>query len=592
MKNIKKLLAVLLAATLLLSLSVAALADDEPGLEKVTSTVAVVLGKADDSNASASHTWQAFKLMDLYKVNGTPANEPALYQYKLVLTSALAADPTPFMNALDAGFFKLDPDTGEITLRDDRPIDTMVGQNESESAAANLAAVIAHFVVAQGLTGTTLSLGTAANLECGYWIIYETANSANDGTVATKPILLDLRPTDETGAAVTQRNITLKDASVTLEKTVNTQKEDTVAIGDNVEYKVVSTIPVYEARVDEAFISEGLPLYQLKDTLDTGLTFDETVGMTVTISGVDNPVAWREGSTRWDYKFEKTTESYHDILTVTISPRTVLNHQGATVTLEYEATINENVSVCADYGNKNKVVLTYSNNPEVITDSKTLEDKTTVYSFSFCLHKLDGSKDVMLEGAKYSIYNADPETGAEPMKFSAGFDTTYQTVFFYDPDDGDVTEFTTSKDKYIVFFGLNEGTYYLKETEAPTGYAILAEPAVVTVTALKDEDGNYTGACRVDVSNATTLTEDELGGVTLIDGAVKFAGYGSDKEDATSDSYDVGDYEDNHVIIRNYKGITLPETGSINALLVAVLGLLTLTVGAAILLRGKKHAAE
>ena len=44
------------------------------------------------------------------------------------------------------------------------------------------------------------------------------------------------------------------------------------------------------------------------------------------------------------------------------------------------------------------------------------------------------------------------------------------------------TELVTDVDGLIKIKGLNEGTYYLHETEAPGGYNKLDKPVVVTIT--------------------------------------------------------------------------------------------------------------
>lgn len=239
---------------------------------------------------STDHTFTAVKIMDLYKIDDVDATA---YQYKLVLDEALATSPD-FGTLLSNGGFKYDANTGEITLADGSTVVSQSGVNENTSDAAKLASLIAQYAVEKGLTGTSISqLDTSYDLETGYYVIFETANSKDDGTVATKPILLDLRPTDGSGDPVTQRNITLKDATVSLDKNIvktgdnETEvltKEDTVAIGDVVNYKVETNFPVYEANVASTFISAK---FDITDTFDAGLKYYSTAGVTVAVNDAE-----------------------------------------------------------------------------------------------------------------------------------------------------------------------------------------------------------------------------------------------------------------------------------------------------------------
>ena len=565
-KTWKKLLAVLLTLATVLSMSMAAFATGgSVTLTKVETTIPVILSSSATGFDATGHTYAAVKIMDLYKVveadgsDAKDANGKPVYQYKLVLTPALAADATAFTNLLAGAGFKLDSKTGEITKADGTSIASQAGQNENSSDAAKLAALIAQYVVKEGIGGTTITPGTATKLPSGYWVIYETetSNAKNDGTVATKPILLDLRPTDASGNTVTQRAITLKDATVTLDKKVvsgeTKSDEGTVAIGDTVNYEIDTNFPTYEANAATTFTGAK---FELKDTFSAGLDYVYTDNVTdgVTVKIDDTTVTGGY------------TVTYSErVLTITFTSATILANQGKSVAVTYNATVNGNAVVNKTGGNKNKVELEYSNNPEKATDVKKLEDNVPVYTFAFDLKKLDGADDSQLGGAKFQMKNGD-----DVLYFTVSGET-YTLSDKNAVGATDVIETVSGED--ITFKGLDAGTYTLTETDAPSGYAKLANVITVQVEAVTEE-GALTGAAKVTVTNATAVTDTE-----------------EDTEGGDKTTGTTGDSNVN-VVVRNFKGISLPETGSVTSIIVMAAGALVVLVGVAYLLRGRKKDDE
>lgn len=559
-KTWKKLLAVLLTLATVLSMSMAAFATGgSVTLTKVETTIPVILSSSATGFDATGHTYAAVKIMDLYKVVEADGSTDAkidndkVYQYKL--TSAL--DATAFTNLLDDAGFKFDSKTGEITKADGTSIASQAGQNENSSDAAQLAALIAQYVVANNIEETSITPGTAKSLASGYWVIYETSNAKNDGTVATKPILLDLRPTDASGNTVTQRAITLKDATVTLDKKVvsgeTKSDEGTVAIGDTVNYEIDTNFPTYEANAATTFTGAK---FELKDTFSAGLDYvytdNVTDGVTVKIDGATVTSGY-------------TVTYSNRVLTITFTSATILANQGKSVAVTYNATVNGNAVVNKTGGNNNKVELEYSNNPEKATDVKKLEDNVPVYTFAFDLKKLDGADDSRLGGAKFQMKNGD-----DVLYFTV----SGETYTLSDKNaEGATNVIETVSGEDITFKGLDAGTYTLTETDAPSGYAKLANVITVQVEAVTEE-GALTGAAKVTVTNATAVTDTT-----------------GDTEGAEKTTGTTGDSNVN-VVVRNFKGISLPETGSVTSIIVMAAGALVVLVGVAYLLRGRKKDDE
>lgn len=573
-KTLRKILALAIAGLMALSFTVVAFADDTHNtayVEKDERTVGVTLGTNNSDFSADEHTYTAVKLLDLYKVmesNGTQATDGTnpLYQYALT-TGALDLDT--LLNATGS-YFKYDSETGAITLATDDEIATQKGVNENASDAAKLAALLAQACVADGLTGTALEIGEAVELECGYYVIFETSNNSTDGYVATKPILLDVRADgNDDGIA-----ITLKDAKVEVDKVItntdtNNNKQNVMSIGDVVSYEITTNFPIYEADVSNAYTAQKPIKFVISDTLSNGLDLDAT-SIVVSVNGTEIEAD--------DETFELNTEDH--TFSVSFTPDFIVDHQGEGIVVVYEAQLNQEAAYNDAAGNGNTVTVEFSNNPEVNDESETIttdepdpddpdnpEPTVKVYTFAFDLRKLDGAHSEYLEGIKFNLLNADGEV----MKFVMVDANTY--IYDSSLQGDDATGVTTdimTVDGDITIIGLDEGTYTLQEVETVTGYSLLANDATIVIAA--DVEGNVlTGAADLTTTYATILDdENEAAGETTSATTVM---------DGTSNL---------NVIVRNYKGISLPETGSIAAIVISGLGLLASGAGAAFVMNKKK----
>lgn len=612
-KATKKLLSFVLAGAMLTAMGASAFADeipstDEPAptpsptvhtsayLEKDTRTVGVTLGKGTDSAViDANHSYTAIKLLDLYKVmepdtvtgdiqSGIEVTQHQMqdgsgnnvYQYGAV-TGGLNLET--LLNVA-GGQFKYDAESGAITLANGNDIATQKGVNENTSDAAALAALIAQACVSNGIQGTPMTIGTAAQLECGYWVIFETANSGDDGTVATKPILVDVR-TDGNDSGIA---LTLKDAKVVVDKTVtnadaNFDHQDTRAIGDTVSYEIATNFPVYEANAGNAFSSLT---FTIGDTLSDSLDLDAN-SLVVKVNGtpVQASVTTHDDTTDTDVttvNYTVTTSAHG--FTISFARDFILENQGEPILVDYSAKLNETAAYNDEDANTNAVSVTYSNNPEVASDTETItnsDNPVKVYTFAFDLRKYDGAHTTNLAGVKFNLMN-----NGTAMKLVKVDDNTY----IYDSSLQEATEGVTTDiitvDGDITFIGLDEGTYTLHEVETVAGYSLLANDVVITITANTVAPAHAGEPATALTGDATLTTEY----ATIIDDDNAQAG-------ETTSAVTALDGDSNlNVIVRNYKGINLPETGSIAALTISGLGLAVALAGAAFMVAKKKKDEE
>ena len=318
-KCFRKLILALAAICLLFASSGTAFAYDPP-TAAVTTQVPFRLTESGNVSGFVAngHTYTAVRIFDLHRVMNTDGTTPRLdannnyiYWYR-----PASAQMTTMLNSLSA-YISYNSMTGAILKSDGvTQIANQAGNNENTSDASALAVRIARYCAINSLTGTTIKVGTNYQLQSGYYILYETANSNSDGSVATKPILIDIRPEMQ---AV---NVTLKDASIYLDKdttailnpnkTVKTN-DLTAAIGDYVEHEITSRFPIYENPV--MMTSPAYPSFTITDTLSGGL--DTTKIFTLYVNNTS--------------LITNTSESYNNIVTRTYTDG-VSGHGSCTIT--------------------------------------------------------------------------------------------------------------------------------------------------------------------------------------------------------------------------------------------------------------------
>lgn len=325
---------------------------------------------------------------------------------------------------------------------------------------------------------------------------------------------------DTTAPSVTIKE---KNSDTTIEKKIVINGDEKVdsnsaGIGDTVNFSITITV------------KDGAPKdYVLHDKL-SGLTFDPDslevkVGTTKLTANTDytletNPV---DGDS-FDVKFKDGILKPNDVVVVT-----------------YSATVAANATI-AGAGNKNTAKLVYNG-------KDSTKEETTTYVWKLNVHKyaLNSTNDeVALSGAKFVLYRMDGGT----KKYAK---LTNDKINGWVNDKGNATTLETSGTGDILIEGLNVGTYYLEETEAPAGYNKLTEPIEVEITATTSVTS---GSETVQYKN---LNESSYTPAT----------------DAT-------------VKVLNKAGTQLPSTGGIGTTLFYVIGGVLMAVAAVLLVTKKR----
>lgn len=243
-------------------------------------------------------------------------------------------------------------------------------------------------------------------------------------------------------------------------------------IGDEVSFQIKATVPSYAPNL---YSTATFSIYDDP----TGLTLPtDTSKYTVKYNGQDI-----DNTNNQAY----TVSVSMNMLEIDFTPAWIIARgQGANyVTVDYTATVADSATANFD-ANTNEAVLDFSHDPHNVTDTDQIHDTDKVYNFTFNGIKVDAKNTTkFLEGAQFALYS-DKELNNQIGAATSGHNG-------------------------LIDFGvqLKAGTYYMKETKAPKGYAtndiIYAVTLTPTFGTEQDEDTET-------VSNeGKTVTKSNIG---------------------------------------------------------------------------------
>lgn len=256
-------------------------------------------------------------------------------------------------------------------------------------------------------------------------------------------------------------------------------------------------------------------------------------------------------------------------LTLDLYGEDVYQYAGNTIAITYQAKVNEKAKVNFD-SDENKATLKYSTVASGTDMSDPMQDITHHYTFGFDTLVNGTGSEKTTEITKYGVKTTtelDNKVALDGAQFKL-FDANGKQLYF--TSDGEYTTETSGTYDYIVSknngqltaTGLDAGTYTLKESKAPLGYALDKTTYTIVITPtyneLTGELKNYTVRVNGATGNSITFTHEKLdnGTINTTDNA------------ANADTFG----------INNTPLITLPETGGA--------GMIALTVAAVVLMAG------
>lgn len=346
-------------------------------------------------------------------------------------------------------------------------------------------------------------------LEAGYYFVKETTKLANENDAASAFILNVVKTTD----------VDTKRSNIpTVEKTQD-DADASYYVGEPIQFTLTAYLPStnYD-EYDEYF-------FEFEDTLSAGLDYGDSYEINVP-----------------GFEFAQNGKTL--TWTCTNTKAEGVNLQAGTkIVITYTATLNS--SAVSLQKETNTVLVEYSNDPENTGEggstSKTTPDTEIVCMIDLAGHKIDGANDKDLSGAKFVLLK-------DGKFYSKAADGTVS----WENDITSATEVTSDGTGKFAFGGLGAGTYWLRETVAPSGYNKLESDIKITITS------------------------------SIVNGEVVFE---------TEDTEVIINESNAAIDVENNKGTILPSTGGMGTTLFYVVGGL-LMAAAVVLLVAKKRTVN
>lgn len=468
MKNMKKLISLLLALMMVLTMGVA-FAEGE--------------GTITLNTSYPNSAFHIYRMLDLESYDTTSG----AYSYKV--NSAWA---NFFATAEAKAYFNVD-DNGYATWK---------LESEEDSIVAAFSKLAMNYAKANDIAAV-LSTDDEADMASGNIVVDAEGNSVVFKNLPLGYYLVDsdmgalcgITTTNPHAYVNTKNGIPQQDKQVQEDQNGQWSSENSADVGQVVNFRVTITV------------EKGAENYALHDRMSAGLTFNPdsvTMKHTNTASGehdVDPSKFTVKTSETCDDAFEAGACSFEITLSDAFCDEL---KQGDTVTVFYSATVNEN-AIMGGTGNINESRLEYGE------DHFTTTDTTITKTFSVDLIKTD-SQNTLINGAEFKLYDA--ATDGNEIKVKKMANGNYRLA--QAGEDGENIVVTNGQVKII---GLDAATYYLEEVVTPVGYNQLSGRQSFTISASEGNidasfiDGNYVDGSGVHVVNKSGSMLPSTGGM-------------------------------------------------------------------------------
>ena len=426
---------------------------------------------------------------------------------------------------------------------------------------------------------------SADQLEQGLYLVVETRVPENV-TSTCNPFFVSLPMTTIDGTAWNY-DVTVYPKNQTgnpdLEKTVRESKNSTgkyngsltdikdgyahtatASVGDVVDYQIISTLPTITSK------ASSLSEYTYVDTMSKGIRYNK---QDVVIEFFKD-AGCTDKITTWDESSGKFTVAYDDaqnIMTIRMTDTGLVEineaatvytdsvkcgYSDCTMRLTYAATLTADAKM-GDTDNPNEVVLTWKRTNTTYFD--TLKDCCHVYTYGVDVLKQFSDNGGNLRNVKFRLHNdtddvfviADLKDG---VYYAKGFAAKK----------ADATTFIPNAQGHIVVKGLEDDTYSLTETATDKGYVLLKDAVKIVIKTAVNGQCEQCSA-KLLTASATVNGKD----VTMTDGNAIVP-----------------------LTVINNPGFDLPKTGGYGMWMFTVGGVALLGAAAFIVIRSRKHKNE
>lgn len=354
------------------------------------------------------------------------------------------------------------------------------------------------------------------------------------------------------------------------------EDDNNIGWNDIADYEIGQTVPYkYTSNVPD-MSGYATYYYAWHDVMDEALTFNkDSVEIVISNGTKDYTLTAQEFVVTENVDGETFKAEIADLKAIVdrefaeIDAETGKQVYGQTVTVTYNATLNDKAAVDTGRpGFENDVRLEFSNDPDSTGAGQTgLTIWDTVVCFTYKLDVLKtNDKNKVLENAKFHLYSDEDCTQEVFVKASEnGYIVINEDSVTADTESVDIV--SNAEGKFAIV-GLDGGTYYLKETDAPDGYKGLTNPIKLTVTpTFTTERQSYV---KGDGATAKTLVDLQISAF------IKDFFNGAFHEETLTLETDLDAGSGNLTVI-NYAGSKLPVTGSSAMLIMLGVGVAAMT---------------
>ncbi len=497
MKRMKKIMALMLAAIMMMAMSVTAFAAEGA---TGTNTLTVNVKSTEPAQDLKGQTINLYKLFDVTE-SGEGQNKNYAYTVNETYKKTLATVLNIVETSKDEDFADAVTKLGSDNATE---VQNFANTFTTKALEEKLAVTATSGKITESKTSYDFT-----GLDAGYYLVYVTGGKEIQSSLVT------------VDAITTTVNLKTEAPSIT-----KTADKETAEIGQVVKYTVTGAIP------DTTGYAEYV--YKIHDELTKGLDFVNDANGTALGEGattVNVTVAFTDtsltvGGTAPTTATLDTANNRKMSLDLSAWVKANQTNKGKEFTVTYYAKVNKDAEVT----NNNKASLEYGNNPSDTTTTTPSEAKTNTYPLD--INKTKKGSDEKLAGAKFRLYSSETDAKAndesKAIKVSpvvAGAAGNYVV----DPA-STTTEFESvksieGKGYNLHVNGLEAKDYWLVETQAPEGFNKLTDPIKVTITKTGDaewtvsKDGKAEDDKIIDVENSTGSILPSTGGR----GAIAFA---------------------------------------------------------------------
>lgn len=338
----------------------------------------------------------------------------------------------------------------------------------------------------------------------------------------------------------------------------------TASVGDVVDYQIISTLPTITSK------ASSLSEYTYVDTMSKGIKYnklDVVIEFFRDSACTDKITTWAEDSGTFAVTYDDAANTMTIRMTDTglseineaatvYADSVKRGYSDCTMRITYAATLTADAKM-GDTDNPNEVVLTWKRTNTTYFD--TLTDCCHVYTYGIDVLKQFSDNGGNLRNVKFRLHNdtddcyiiAEQKDG---IYYAKGITSKKS----------DATTFIPNSSGHIVVKGLEDDTYSLTETATDKGYILLKDAVKIVITTKEN------GAC--EKCGAKLLTAS-----------------------ATVNGKDVTMTDGNAIVpltVVNNPGFDLPKTGGYGVWMYTVGGVLLLGAAAFIVIRSRKHKNE